>query len=382
MRKHIILAIFLSLVLIPYIAFARVSGVCSNCHTMHASQSPWPSEWSSSVEGNPQPYLLATAGSSPCVGCHSHDTESTYYDLGGCKVPVVFYTGSGAPTSYLAGGNFWWVKEGLGNDDTKGHNVFLGEDDDYLKDTGAPGGSISCGTHSCHHDLSQKYSGSDMVFVLNDKYGCQGCHLNVKHHANDHANFESGLVDSADKGWYRFLAGHGFTGFGVGKGVIGYEYKDWEAGHPNLAPGGTAHNEYIGDATATGYGFDQGGGAGNGVTAFCTGCHNDFCPSGQGSSSPYKRHPSDAKIPNSGEYADVGGTEHKYDPLSPVAKPTVDTTPDTIVNPGTDMVMCLSCHRPHGSPYSDLLRWNYEEQIAGGGGADKGCFYCHTQKND
>jgi len=378
LRKHIILAIFLSLVLIPYIAFAKVSGVCSNCHTMHASQSPWPSEWSSSVEGNPQPYLLATAGSSPCVGCHSHDTESTYYDLGGCKVPVVFYTGSGAPTSYLAGGNFWWVKEGLGNDDTKGHNVFLGEDDDYLKDTGAPGGSISCGTHSCHHDLSQKYSGSDMVFVLNGKYGCQGCHLNVKHHANDHANFESGLVDSADKGWYRFLSGHGFTG----KGVKGYEYKDWEAGHPNIAPGGDAHNEYIGDATATGYGFQQSGGAGDGATAFCTGCHNDFCPGGQGSSSPYKRHPSDAIIPNEREYANVGGDSHLYDPLSPVAKPTVDTTPDTIVNPGTDMVMCLSCHRPHGSPYSDLLRWNYEKQIAGGGGADKGCFYCHTQKND
>ncbi len=73
---------------------------------MHASQTPWPDEWSSGVEGNPQPYLLATAGSSPCVGCHSHDTESTYYDLGGCKVPVVFYTGSSAPTSYLAGGNF------------------------------------------------------------------------------------------------------------------------------------------------------------------------------------------------------------------------------------------------------------------------------------
>ena len=377
LRKHIILAIFLSLVLIPYIAFARVSGVCSNCHTMHASQSPWPSEWSSSVEGNPQPYLLATAGSSPCVGCHSHDTESTYYDLGGCKVPVVFYTGSGAPTSYLAGGNFWWVKEGLGNDDTKGHNVFLGEGDDNLDEAPGAVGFTTCGTNSCHANLHLPATFGTGFDELENKYGCQGCHLNVKHHANDHANGESGLVTSADQGWYRFLSGHMSGG---GKGVQGYEHGEWEAGLHDGGDhqGASEHNEYLGDDSNTGgYGFALG----HTTTAFCTGCHGVFHQQ-QKIGDSWVRHPSDAKIPNSGEYADVGGTEHKYDPLSPVAKPTVDTTPDTIVNPGTDMVMCLSCHRPHGSPYSDLLRWNYEEQIAGGGGADKGCFYCHTQKND
>ncbi|RKY82395.1 hypothetical protein DRQ11_14400 [candidate division KSB1 bacterium] len=376
MKKVIIF--LMCILLYSAVAMAKVSGVCSNCHTMHASQTPWPDEWSPEVEGNPQPWLLATMSSNPCVGCHSSSTSSTYYDLGGCKVPVVLYTGTSEPTSYLAGGNFWWVKEGLGNngpeDDTKGHNVFLGEPDDNL--TEAPGRSAGC-NNSCHTDLSQPYSGSDMGEGLPGKYGCQGCHLHPKHHANDHPNFESGLVDSADKGWYRFLSGHSFTG----KGVKGYEYKDWEAGHPNIAPGGNAHNEYIGNPDAKGYGFQQGGGAGDGVTAFCTGCHNDFCPGGQGSSSPWLRHPSDAVIPNEREYQHVGGDSHLYDPLSPVAKPTVDTTPDTTVNPGTDMVMCLSCHRPHGSPYPDLLRWDYTQQIAGGGGDDKGCFYCHTQKN-
>ena len=95
------------------------------------------------------------------------------------------------------------------------------------------------------------------------------------------------------------------------------------------------------------------------------------------------RHPSDAVIPNEREYQYVGGASHLYDPLSPVGKQDIsDATPDTTVTPGSDVVMCLSCHRPHGSPYPDLLRWDYTEQIAGGGGDDKGCFYCHTQKND
>ena len=89
MRIFIYLSIFLGLIFVPYRVFAAVSGPCSNCHTMHASQSPWPSEWSSGVEGNPQPYLLATMGSSPCVGCHSSDSSSTYYTLGSLKVPVV-----------------------------------------------------------------------------------------------------------------------------------------------------------------------------------------------------------------------------------------------------------------------------------------------------
>jgi len=365
-----IISFLLWFFLFPSVIQAKVKGQCANCHTMHYSQHGGVlSEW-----GTKGPYQNLLVNS--CVGCHSSNTSSTTYDLGGCKVPVVLYTGAAAPTTYLAGGNFWWVKEGLGNDDTKGHNVFLNEDDNLSE---APGNSVgTCGTDACHINLSQPYSGPDMVFVLNGKYGCEGCHLNVKHHANDHANFESGLVDSADKGWYRFLSGHGFTR----EGVKGYEYKDWEAGHPNLAPGGTAHNEYIGDATATGYGFSQSGGAGDGVTAFCTGCHGNFSHGGQGSSSPWKMHPSDAVIPNSGEYANAFGASGTrpgtYNPLVPVARPSLPSTDPSKVYIGTDMVMCLSCHRAHGSPYFKILRWDYQGWP--GSGENK-CNVCHPTKD-
>jgi len=374
-----VFSIFLGLVFMPYTALARVSGPCVNCHTMHASQEPWPDEWGDK-DKLPKRYLLAKTGSSACVGCHSHNTESTYYDLGGCKVPVVFYKGGSAPNSYLAGGNFWWVKEGLGGDDSKGHNVFEGQGDDYL--TEAPGSVISCGTDACHQNLNNPAVVGIGHPEVNGKFGCEGCHINVKHHANDHQNGVSGLVGESG-GWYRFLSGHSS---GLGSGVEGYEDGLWEAGQPNLVRGNANnHNEYlgvVGDHSRKA-GFVQ---LGNTMTAFCCGCHGYFHRQEDGGR---VRHPSDAVIiqdpGNPGEYADAGGAEHLYDPLSPVAKPSVDATPDTTVNPGTDMVMCLSCHRPHGSPYPDMLRWNYTQQIAnsdpGEGTLDQGCFYCHTKKD-
>ena len=176
---------------------------------MHASQTPWPDgsepgepTWADKSK-LPKKHLLAKAGSSACVGCHSSATSSTYYDLDGCNVPVVFYKGGSAPTSYLAGGNFWWVKEGMsGADDTKGHNVFLNETDDNLDEAPGDMGFASCGTNGCHSNLHLAASGTGFD-ELNGKYGCEGCHLNVKHHAHDHLNGVSGCLlytsDAADE---------------------------------------------------------------------------------------------------------------------------------------------------------------------------------------
>ena len=373
MGRYIVFAVFLGLIFMPYTALAMVSGPCYKCHAMHFSQSPWPTGWQS--EG-PNDYLLVKKGGgghcSPCVSCHSSETSSTYEDLGGgLKVPIVFYLGASAPTEYLAGGNFWWVKEGLGDNDTKGHNVFLHEGDQF-NPTNAPGNTITCGSNACHENLSEPFDGPDMGYNLPGKYGCEGCHLNVRHHANDHPPGQGGLVTTIDQGWYRFLSGHWTDG------VEGYEDAYWEEGLHDGGnhQGASDHNEYMGDTSASGIGLSS-----HTISAFCAGCHANFHNS-------QNRHPSDAVIPDTAgsEYADTGGaTDHYYDPLSPVARPSPLSDPPsdpTHVHPGTDMVMCLSCHRPHGSPYPDLLRWDYASQQAGGGGDDKGCFYCHTQKDN
>lgn len=199
--------------------------------------------------------------------------------------------------------------------------------------------------------------------------GCQGCHLKVAHHANDGPSGTYKLVTTAEQGWYRFLSGHRAEG-GDGHGVEGGEDPDWQADS-------IGHNEYLGKVDSTGaWGF-SGGKLGHTTTAFCTGCHGRFHGE-QTSGDAWIRHPSDAVIPDSGEYS----AYTTYNPNVPVARPSLDSEPSATVEPGTDMVMCLSCHRPHGSEHSDLLRWDYNEMIAGGGGADgTGCFVCHTNKD-
>lgn len=362
MLLPISIPIFIAALLVVFsgLAAAKVSGRCDSCHTMHNSQGN--SEMATGEfppgDGPPHPTLLMNS----CVGCHSNESSSTTFTLGGCVVPVVNYTGAGEPTEYLAGGNFYWVAQSGG--DAKGHNV-LGIAGADLELGQAPGNPNQC-ANSCHYSLATTDYNAP---------GCQGCHLKPAHHANDHANGVSGLVTSADQGWYRFLSGHMS---GELDGVEGYEHGEWEKGHPNLANGqADNHNSYLGDEGdhENHAGFYN---LGHTTTAFCCGCHGVFHKE-KDTGSNWIRHPSDAVIPDSGEYAEYT----VYDPLSPVGRPDLAAgwTPQAEVRPGTDMVMCLSCHRPHGSPYNDLLRWDYGLMIAGGGDLNRGCFACHTAKD-
>ncbi len=124
------------------------------------------------------------------------------------------------------------------------------------------------------------------------------------------------------------------------------------------------------------------------MTGFCITCHGTFHSSGitNGSSGAFLRHPSDYVIPAEGEYA----AYQVYDVSAPVARPQttfVDgMTQSDIVTPGDDMVMCLSCHVAHASPYDFMLRFDYTQMTAGSqdsiGDAQNvgGCLACHTEK--
>jgi predicted CXXCH cytochrome family protein len=366
-RKKILswsLAMAISLLLLcgGGIGYAKVTGVCSNCHTMHNSQGGAELD----VLG---PYQTLLKGG--CIGCHSHGTESQSYSLGTSTVPVVNYTGGAEPTSWLAGGNFYWVADG---NDSKGHNVYGLADQDVAitAGEGAPGNSdeAGCTIDDCHATLAVK----TVTGSLPRPGGCQGCHLNVMHHADDGTGTK--YVGTADAGWYRFLSGHS-----GGTGVAGIEHSGW--GPSDGTVGGTDHNEYLGvpesktGATSL---------SNKSMTAFCSGCHGNFHEQ-QDASGNWIRHPSDVVIPN------TVGTEYAamstfYDPLTPLARSaeamtTLGNNPSGDVAAGADMVMCLSCHRPHGSPYDDMLRWDYGNMVAGSDGtmANRGCFYCHTTKD-
>lgn len=377
----VILSLIISFVLLlPYIAnnsYARVAGQCSNCHTMHNSQGgDWKDIQSTWTAGESRDNLICNT----CVGCHTgtnNGNNTTPYVMG-INEPV-FIDKENSNT--LAGGNFWWVAQG---DDDKGHNIFPDNGDDYLDKAPGDMGFASCGSNACHANLHLPAGSSGILY---GKSGCQGCHLRTQHHADD---TNTNLVNSEKQGWYRFLSKHTFDDSRSSSiGVEGIEHVRW-----NYGATASSHNEYLGKNQNGGYGF--GGNLGNTTTAFCTGCHGNFHTDQRNGeeedTNPWIRHPSDAVIPHSGEYAQAfgangtGGTG-TYDPNVPVARPSLDgwTESSNIVTPGTDMVMCLSCHVAHGSPYPDMLRWDYATMIAGGEeGKPKntdGCFKCHTEKN-
>ena len=327
---------------------AGVTGVCVNCHTMHNSQDGLGMELYSGETG---PFPSLTRGS--CVGCHTGVVD-------GGVTP--FVNSVAVPTDILAGGNFYWVCQTGGS--PKGHNVMglPGIIPDAILNE-APGNAYSC-ANSCHMSLAV-----EQTSLTEYGSGCEGCHLEPKHHA-PHQGDDAVAMEA--NGYFRFLASHNPTG----SGVEGIEDNDWH--YTNSA---TDHNEYlgyVGTHTAGNGGFAT---LGNTMTAYCTGCHGNFHLQQDGDAN-WIRHPSDAVIPNSGEYS----VYTTYNPIAPPARPDLSgyTGPTGTVAPGTDLVMCLSCHRAHGGPYDDLLRWDYGEMVAGGasGSPGTGCFVCHTLKDE
>lgn len=382
------------LVFCPLAASSKVKGNCANCHTMHNSQDNQPAEDRADVafDRNDTNYTVVNLLVNACVGCHSSTGSGTIIDMGGGdKIPIVYnFT---APTSPLAGGNFYWV-ETLG--DEYGHNVRTV--DSILSE--APGGETSfgtvpnnCGFGGCHASLASiRYSAAPGTI---DGNGCIGCH-DPAHHADDEQAVLAGgykFVTSTGGG-YRFLnhAGGNFVSIPphtCQPAVAGIESPNWQQ-----SPSPTSHNEYQdfpkpGAPCAYGAGPSPPSPLAQGISDFCGGCHNSYhswpaggSPNGGGGSA-WLRHPAGVVLPASGEYANYTN----YDPNVPVARADASVLsgyggPSQTVTPGEDKVMCLSCHRAHGSPYKDMLRWDYTSMIAGGGSNSTGCFVCHNTKDE
>lgn len=332
MHRTALLATLL-LATIPFFssqAAAKVSGPCSNCHTMHNSE-----DGVALDPGGPNSNLLT----GDCVGCHSSDTADTIVN----GVPIVYNTV--APTDPLAGGNFYWVSRGGASNDVYGHNVWgiSGEDNNITADEGAPGNSGGPGCVGCHQSLAT----DPAVSAIPGKSGCQGCHTEVSHH--DDSN-----------NWFRFLKGH----MSDDHYVTGIEAVNWEQDTANT----NDRNIYRGIDEAT-FTLTYSLRSTHSITAFCSGCHTDFHEY-MGTASPWIRHPNDILLPETGEYG-------AYDPLTTYSNeaPVAYLDPDAPVR-AEAVVTCLSCHRAHGSDQPDMLRWDYSNMAVG-----TGCFTCHTNKD-
>ena len=363
-KGWILRGILVAILALPGLCEAAVRGVCSTCHTMHNSEQGLVVAFTRNSSGQQvlQEQPFANLLKTDCIGCHSHTSADTIITMGGASIPVTLnlseptYPPDGSATSTLAGGNFHWV---VRNGDAYGHNVYGITGEDFrFPPTQAPGGIERTGNCAhCHGTLATAQS------------GCRGCHV-PHHHADG-----SGVVAGREKGWYRFLGSVMQSGEHVEptpEGVVGIEAPDWEQ-----SPLADRHNTYQGKPGPYASNLESGA-----IDQKCVGCHSRF-HSETIADSTWIRHPVDVAIPNFGEFAGMTA----YNPLVPVARQNVSSQDANFssINHGSDLVACISCHRPHGSPYPAMLRWGYRDwpgtDSHTGQPAVNGCAVCHTSKD-
>ncbi len=344
----------------PFKLWSQVSGVCSNCHTMHYSQTPWPSEWPTRSPSGP--FRALTVGD--CIGCHSGSAPIKTIGPSGeqSTIPVVNMTtaplGTGAGKS-LAGGNFYWVTQAGG--DPYGHNVVGIAAPDATIGLTPPGWDPTATASNSFGQIAGGAASWTSQLTCAGTYGCHGKHVNDLNGDGVTDNFEAiygahheddSVIDGSTVGKsYRFLAG-----------ILGIEDNDWE-----YTASATDHNEYKGVNGNSGY-TDM-----STISYLCAECHG-YYHSQAGSHPVWLRHPTDFALPNSGEYAAVYGTS--YDPVVPLGEDDLSLGVQSTVNSSGNIVMCISCHRAHGSEFFKAMRWDYKGSVYG----DK-CSVCHTEKN-
>jgi len=344
-----------------------LEGACVDCHTMHNSQN------GTAVVGE-GPYRALTTGD--CVVCHS--------DSGPATVPTVVSMSSepqytfGAKDDVTAGGNFYWVIQSGG--DAKGHNVNgtgATLPDSNIGSYTPPGYVPSYGTYGRSHSWEK-------ALTCAGTYGCHGdpnkedpfASISGAHHGNELCNSTAGNCDGSTVAKsYRFLLG-----------IKGTEDPDWE-----LTLSTTDHNGY--------YAVDEDSDSGPADTAsinyLCGECHGQFHKDTEGSNyaSPWLRHPTDydmnnvsskeyGQYPNTTLFSGKLGVSNTGDYFAEVPVGNKDGVVKSQVLQGGDdaIVLCISCHRAHATPYDDILRWDYSKCTAGSQNADCGCFACHTSK--
>ena len=364
-------------------AQAKVKGVCNDCHTMHNSQNgaPMALNTDGTPDTTPNDSLLIY---SECLGCHKGDADGTatnpwpkvYAD----SAPTVNNDGTFSNWQITAGGNFYWVENTA---DNCGHNIIATNQDDVLQSGGPPGYNNLYTPTAGPARFGGTWNNQQLTCA-----GVNGCHGTTTTEnqfgaiAGGHHSNIDGACDGTDLPHsYRFLYG-----------IKGIEDSNWE-----YTKDANDHNQYYGihrtDATILTSDKQT-------ISYLCCECHGDFHVSDTdtASASPWIRHPTDFDMANAtgSEYEEYNEATNPaaapYSLIAPVASDdagetggTVKSTVNVQTANGTAIVMCLSCHRAHGSPFADILRWDYTLIEAAGSSTNdqnEGCFICHTTKDD
>lgn len=392
MKKRSVIFYFFVFVAMSTFSFFRssrseagVKGSCANCHTMHNKQDGGIPE--GGVE-DPQPYLIKgeipDGDENPCLGCHDKTTNA-YLDA---NTPQIQYNYSqDEERKSLAGGTYYFVTDTQQEDDEKrscrkGHNVQGLSDEDELIGIIPPGGSSTCidgqqltcaGTRGCHGDRS----------IENPLAAIKG-----GHHSPAQDNYRDGSTVATS---YRMLLG-----------VEGRVATEWEYGHKitdvftwDQLKANENVNFYKGKDLRLGglEGEERRPGDSHSINGLCGECHGKASGGDEHGfhssrgiskddslSSPWLRHPTDVVMDKDDtEYWRYPNDESgNYSVEVPVGFTNVQNVAN--LQNSTRVVLCISCHRAHGSEYDDALRWDYEA-MQSGAKTDNGCFRCHTDKD-
>lgn len=271
--KKTLFVVFLAvmaLMLVSTTSFAKVTGTCSSCHTMHASQD-------GTATNTPSAYLLKAN----CVACHTSDALLGGAVARGAKVDN---------TSGSAAGTFYTVGAASTENQSHQHNVAgLAALDGAFSSRNVPGGSIAyttqvtcsgTGTTGCHgsgfHHTDTMYrglSGIEGKGVTDREYsGVGGNGATADNHNVYSANTTTGISAFCAKCHGGF---HGTDDTGTASpftrhptdntiiGINGTLVADY-----NLTPYAFAGGEYTANTTTAAYASSS-----TGARVACISCH-------------------------------------------------------------------------------------------------------------
>ena len=314
---------------------AAVTGACGSCHTMHNSQGGSSMAVDETNTATTTAYAHLTISS--CVGCHFTAVTGV---SSAPKIDGQYNVDS------TAGGTFRESGGGHVVSDAGVHNVLaglaastLGEDNTFISTIpGLSGGMNNAVGSSDPNDLT--CAGSD------------GCHGQASVDGNDAGI--AGFHHGSQSGWRYLQIADG------GAGVVGVGAADWELAMSGGWNAGDQHNVYSSSTTV-------------GINKLCANCHPDFhgTDNTQDANDNWIRHPTDNNIPSAWSAV----VDYRDNPFAFTDTISMSAT-GTYTATGAQ-VACVSCHRAHGTPYDDILRWDYSNQVAGGGHV-AGCLGCHT----
>lgn len=385
------------------IGYAKVTGPCVNCHTMHNSQA-LATMAVNTVYGDGA-YGALTKDT--CLGCHTTTTADPLdgnYPRVSLNVAVSPTSPIGATAPYCAGGFF--TNSG-GNHNDNSHT---------LNSTAIPAGYS--GTWYTGTTSVAPYAGLQCA-------GSSGCHGN-EGYIDPNDAIKGGHHQTLDLPGQNFYPG-GNSGYRMTHvyGVTANNGSTMGGGYNNSTPtfpyplafnpngaedyevqlcrdiaavaisSDSSYNIYSAtNITAPGSPGAPIAPTAPTVSAFCAKCHSNFhwITKSAATGGAWIRHPTDVALNiNKADFAPIySNWDYKdrfYNP--PAFNLTTPPVPGAawapgfgpVIPTGTDLYCsCLSCHRAHGTPYADILRFDYAAQTAGQTTLDYGCVGCHAKK--